>query len=148
MIFTAVNSRPTAGLRVGVASRMNNSSRACRGTYVPFHLLLFLLTFALACVHWISSYPQTNSFGQLCEVPFLPVWIGAGQISQDCWQLVKRHGHRPIHLGCLQNEDRRPKTEDRRPKTKNRRPESLFILQLLKLQRKKHAKNALLDYKT
>ena len=32
-------------------------------------------------------------------------------------------------------------------KTKNRRPESLFILQLLKLQRKKHAKNALLDYK-
>ena len=40
------------------------------------------------------------------------------------------------------------KTEDRRPKTKNRRPESLFILQLLKLQRKKHARNALLDYKT
>ena len=40
------------------------------------------------------------------------------------------------------------KTEDRRPKTKNRRPESLFILQLLKLQQKKHAKNSLLDYKT
>ena len=53
-----------------------------------------------------------------------------------------------LTAGCLQNEDRRPKTEDRRPKTKNRRPESLFILQLLKLQRKKHAKNALLDYKT
>ena len=33
--------------------------------------------------------------------------------------------------GCLQN-------EDRRLKTKNRRPESLFILQPLKLQRKKH----------
>ena len=46
-----------------------------------------------------------------------------------------------LYYGCLQN-------EDRRPKTKNRRPESLFILQLLKLQRKKHAKNALLDYKT
>ena len=27
-------------------------------------------------------------------------------------------------FGCLQNEDRRPKTEDRRPKTEDRRPKT------------------------
>ena len=36
------------------------------------------------------------------------------------------HSGETVHVlrGCLQNEDRRPKTEDRRPKTEDRRPKN------------------------
>ena len=72
VIFAAVQTRPAAGFWISATMRVVNS---CLLLYVLFCYLLFLLTFALVCIHRVPPGPQSNCLWKFHKVPAFPCWF-------------------------------------------------------------------------